>query len=559
MARLNLPIVGDSEDTWGTDFLAWLNAKDVFFSVKEYGAIGDGVTDDTAAIQAALDAAVRRTVCLPMGTYKITSTLDVDGSTSIFGYGFNSRIEAYGCDAFNVSTTGVLASTEWANFAITGVPGSGKIAIKCMGTATSGEFTAGVVFSNLYIQDFGYGIFLRSSTQCVIRDCAINRVWVGISLEGQNINTTIDRCHISFDFFAEGTIGGGGISQTNSTGIYVSSAFDYDPGGITEKSPEDIRIINNLIHGFDTGIDFHTCLYATVIACDIDGIIKNGIVFTVKLGGLTVRDCWIALTGTSALYGIYGVAVDTANNQPVLIAHNRFSAINSPHASSIGVYAHTKQWNIITRDNYFSGFQTNDVRYDGGQDGTIEYNSCASTDPTNSIVITNSSGSNKVANNKIAGILSISSATLGTELEVASLDRNGITISTSGTGEDDLRSTIIRANTLGIFRGLHVYASGVKANANGNKTIKLYLGATATAVFPAANDIVPWILEAWITNQGATNAQQIFWQFNNNGTVTMGEAGLAIDTTADVIVKITGECAHASDFIRQRMWLVERY
>lgn len=44
-------------------------------NVKQYGAVGDGVTDDTAAIQAALDASEGRTLYFPKGKYKVTSTL----------------------------------------------------------------------------------------------------------------------------------------------------------------------------------------------------------------------------------------------------------------------------------------------------------------------------------------------------------------------------------------------------------------------------------------------------------------------------------------------------
>lgn len=54
-------------------------------SVKDFGAVGDGVTDDTAAIQAAFDAVVSGTVLFPDGSYLINSniTLLIKGSDSL--------------------------------------------------------------------------------------------------------------------------------------------------------------------------------------------------------------------------------------------------------------------------------------------------------------------------------------------------------------------------------------------------------------------------------------------------------------------------------------------
>lgn len=46
-------------------------------SVKDYGAVGDGVADDTAAIQEAINAAARGGLYFPPGAYKITSQINI--------------------------------------------------------------------------------------------------------------------------------------------------------------------------------------------------------------------------------------------------------------------------------------------------------------------------------------------------------------------------------------------------------------------------------------------------------------------------------------------------
>lgn len=54
------------------------NKLNEFVSVKDFGAVGDGVTDDTAAIQAAIDS--NQTIFVPAGKYRITSSILVNPS-----------------------------------------------------------------------------------------------------------------------------------------------------------------------------------------------------------------------------------------------------------------------------------------------------------------------------------------------------------------------------------------------------------------------------------------------------------------------------------------------
>ena len=55
------------------------------FDVRTFGVVGDGVTDDTAALQAALDAAGKtgRVVSLPVGQYCVRGTLMVPAGTTL--------------------------------------------------------------------------------------------------------------------------------------------------------------------------------------------------------------------------------------------------------------------------------------------------------------------------------------------------------------------------------------------------------------------------------------------------------------------------------------------
>lgn len=105
-----LPVPGSDADAWGVilnDFLlvdhnadgtlkaggtlSSLVSKGVLVTnVKDYGATGNGSTDDTAAIQAALSAAQTAgmgMVYMPAGSYRISASLYVASKTMLYGAG----------------------------------------------------------------------------------------------------------------------------------------------------------------------------------------------------------------------------------------------------------------------------------------------------------------------------------------------------------------------------------------------------------------------------------------------------------------------------------------
>lgn len=62
-------------------------------SVEDYGAVGDGVTDDTDSIQNALDKSSARRIFFPKGTYMVSRTIEIPSKTHIFGEGENTVIK----------------------------------------------------------------------------------------------------------------------------------------------------------------------------------------------------------------------------------------------------------------------------------------------------------------------------------------------------------------------------------------------------------------------------------------------------------------------------------
>ena len=138
-------------------------------SVKDFGAVGDGVTDDTAAINAALAAS--NSVFIPSGLYKVT-TINLNQSTGINSTGGNLIYGAGTDDAGTqlIGTAGYTMFKAWGD-APPAFSKSLSFTLKEMRLFGSGNTGIGIdLYScincrieNVYVTGFDYGLKARTT------------------------------------------------------------------------------------------------------------------------------------------------------------------------------------------------------------------------------------------------------------------------------------------------------------------------------------------------------------------------------------------------------------
>ena len=122
-------------------------------SIKDYGAVGDGLTDDLAAINRAF-AAVTLTgqkILFPAGTYSVSGTVIVPNKTILVGVG---RGDAR---SYNTVLKALPIFPAGAALVQMGQPGQANFGVRVENMTLDGSVIAGTCLANMDSQELSYG------------------------------------------------------------------------------------------------------------------------------------------------------------------------------------------------------------------------------------------------------------------------------------------------------------------------------------------------------------------------------------------------------------------
>jgi hypothetical protein len=237
---------GVSMDVAPGPFNSWLNVQ------TKYGAVGDGVHDDTNNIQSALSAAQNNAavVYFPAGTYKITSTLAILNTTGVGMMGHSSAdttlkwAGASGGTMFDVS--------GWNEGAVERLTFDGNNIAAFLHYSVSAQSSSGLFYLDNVFKNAQYGMLLGSGTtddaeRFILRNTFNNLSTAAISAQSNNaldiwpfystfnnnaigVEGTYGNAFCIFCNFSANTIdihGGGTVQGTVSWGNYSTGSRQH--------------------------------------------------------------------------------------------------------------------------------------------------------------------------------------------------------------------------------------------------------------------------------------------------------------------------------------------
>lgn len=249
-------------------------------NVKDFGVVGGGTVDDTAAFQAAINAVKGQggILYVPKGIYKITNTLDINASITIVGEGWSMRdgttILAFSMDDKSVRPAIKVRNTECVNISGLYLLNRGTVLHDglCVDGENGGannELNSFVHVENTIANGFRYNFKVAHTWVVSFRDCYAGKGTYGWFVQGGTITTLLlDHCYTERQTLRAFYINGAYYSTL------LSCATDFAPIGYKFSNAQNVVMTGCAAEEcINTGIDIDG---STVI---IDGFVSvnNGV------------------------------------------------------------------------------------------------------------------------------------------------------------------------------------------------------------------------------------------------------------------------------------------
>lgn len=237
------------------------NIPEGWVNIKEYGAVGDDTTDDTTAIQDAINDAFvvcttnasappagNRVIYIPPGRYKITAPLTMEGTfgARMLGAGrFTSQIIQHTANTSAFVTNGCQYS-HFSDFYIEADSNGGGSAISfALDWDGSGAALQSNTFSNMQFGGGDYGVKIAESgfmgsenlfLNCFFGNCVEAGLWTGAfnALQNSVVGGNFQGCGYGIEIFR------GSVPIVNSVGFQTSTDYDI----LVTSSADDILIVS---------------------------------------------------------------------------------------------------------------------------------------------------------------------------------------------------------------------------------------------------------------------------------------------------------------------------
>jgi hypothetical protein len=359
----------DDRRPWGATYVAgfkrWNLSPPQVVNVKDFGAVCNGLNDDTAAINAALAATFawntnllaneNLDVELPQGTCQITAPLKMGIHGSLTGQGDASKLWANyaawrGSDhnAIEITATAALpgsqsiAERKLSDFTIFGsnnatIPDTTAIVIQNTANVYSPtEYAISAMsLDHIHIAAFDTGILAEDFKDSVIESVTISNVRRGIALDGQVLDVQISHGTIQIGSW------GATSTHTSTTGLSIEVNHKYGAGCGNNQycAPQDIVVHDSTIIAFDNLIYDQQCVQLDIHDNALDsasrGPVGNGgsgvLIGPLGIaGGLWIKNNWIGVNGANA----YGVQSTGIQGNGLWIEDNYFFPYIAPTTSS---------------------------------------------------------------------------------------------------------------------------------------------------------------------------------------------------------------------------------